>query len=69
MTVKYRRYLYALLTALFLFGFAVVLSRFLQWLIPFRWLEILVWFIGYFSALYFVLMNFDKLCDKYSNSK
>lgn len=66
-TIKTKRFLYALLTSVLLFGFAVGSSRFWEWLIPWRPLEIVVWFVIYFGLLAIVMINFDKWYDKHCN--
>jgi len=64
-TIKTRRFLYALLTAVLLYAFAVGSSRLWAYLIPWRLLEVVVWFVVYFGLLAYVLLNYDKWFDKH----
>lgn len=64
-TVKSRRFLYALLTAMLLYGFAVGSARFWQWLIPWRLVEILIWAAVYFTLLGYTLLHWDDWYDKH----
>lgn len=62
--IKTKRFLYSLLTSIILYGFALISSRFWVWLIPWRGLEILVWFIVYFTLLYYVILHWDYWFNK-----
>lgn len=64
-TIKTRRFLYALLTAVLLYAFAVGSSRLWAYLIPWRGLEIAVWFVVYFGLLAIVLWNWDEWVGKH----
>jgi hypothetical protein len=62
-TIKSRRFLYALLTAVLLYAFAVGSSRLWAYLIPCKLLEVVVWFVVYFGLLAIVLWNWDDWFD------
>ncbi len=64
-TIKTRRFLYALLTAVLLYSFAVGSSRLWAYLIPWRLLEVVVWFVVYFGLLAIVLWNWDDWFKKH----
>ena len=64
-TIKSRRFLYALLTAVLMYAFAVGSSILLAYLIPWRLLELVVWFMVYFGLLAVVLWNWDDWFRKY----
>jgi hypothetical protein len=66
-TIKNRRFLYALLTAVIMYAFAVGSSILWQYLIPWRPLEIVVWFVVYFGLLAVVLWNWDDWFGKHCN--
>lgn len=63
--IKTKRFLSALLTAVLLYGFAVGSAQFWQWLIPWRWLEVVMWASVYFTLLGYVLLRWDEWYDKH----
>ena len=63
--IKSKRFLYALLTAVLMYAFAVGSSILWAYLIPWRLLEIIVWFVVYFGLLVVVLWNWDDWLGKH----
>jgi hypothetical protein len=64
-TIKSKRFLYAFLTSVLLYFFAIGSARLWAYLIPWPVLEIIVWFIVYFVVLGFVVWNWDDWLGKY----
>lgn len=50
-----------------MYAFAIISSRLWAYLIPYRLLEIIVWFVVYFGLLTIVLFNWDNWFEKYCN--
>jgi len=51
-TIKTKRFLYALLYAVLLLAYMTGSSAFFNWLIPWRGLEVLIWFICFAIVLF-----------------
>lgn len=64
-TIKTRRFLYALLTAVLLMAYAVGSARLWQWLIPWRLLEIIVWFVAFFIVAAYTMIYSSEWIDKH----
>lgn len=64
-----KRFTCALLTAVLLYAFAVGSAHFWQWLIPYRWVEVIIWVVVYFTLLGYVLLYWDKWYDKLNSNK
>ena len=62
--LKSKHFLYSLLTGVFIQIFAIVSARLWQWLIPWRWLQIIVWVVVYGYVFYKTILIVTKWINK-----
>lgn len=67
--IKSKRFLYALLTSVLIYAFAIASSRFWKLLIPWRFIEIIIWFISYFTITGYVIFHWEDWFKKRFKAK